>query len=84
MNATITATIRQLAHEEGAWVKLTRLRAALPNTNRAELDKTLRQMNRSRELCLNPEMNQKALTQEDWDAAVTVGDTPNHIVQLLN
>lgn len=77
---TIHRALRNLESEEGAWVSITRLRAALPNADRDHMDKLLVRMNRDRRIILNPEMNQKALTEADWDAAVTVGDTPNHIV----
>ena len=78
--ATIEATIADL--NASGWVALRRLRAALPQIPADQLDRTLRAMRRAGRIALNPEMNQKALSDQDRAAAVIVGDTPNHLVTL--
>ena len=80
IEATIEATIADL--NTSGWVALRRLRAALPQIPADQLDRTLRAMRRAGRITLNPEMNQKALSDLDRAAAVIVGDTPNHLVTL--
>ena len=80
IETTIEATIADL--NTSGWVALRRLRAALPQIPADQLDRTLRAMRRAGRIALNPEMNQKALSDQDRAAAVIVGDTPNHLVTL--
>lgn len=73
---------RELAREPGAWVGLARLRSVLTDLPVDEVDCELIRMNRMPDVRLNPEMNQKALSDHDRAAAVVVGDTPNHLLSI--
>lgn len=72
--------VRDLASREGGWVSLNQLRTALPDVDRAELDRALTAMTDSHEVDLIAEVNQKALTSEDWDAALTYGPQAKHLI----
>jgi hypothetical protein len=78
----IRAAYRELAREPGAWVGLARLRSVLADLPVDEVDRELVRMNRLPDVHLNPEMNQKALSNDDRAAAVVVGDTPNHLLSI--
>jgi hypothetical protein len=67
---------------EGGWVSLTRLRERLRDVPRAELDAALRQMYRSQRVNLIPQSNQRALTQQDRDAAFYIGAEHKHHIYI--
>lgn len=80
--ADIRATYESLADEPGAWVGLARLRAALADVPRADLDAALLEMVRARGVMLNPEFNQKTLTPADRHAAIRLGGENTHLLAI--
>lgn len=80
--ARIRAAYADLAREPGAWVSLTKLRPLLGDAPRADVDEALRQMNRMPDVNIVPESNQKALTPQDRDAAVNIGDQDKHLLWI--
>lgn len=81
----IETRIRTAYHQlnQVGWVGLTDLRAALADLDQTEVDATLRDMSRARTAVLAPGANQKALSQADRDAAVTIGVTRCHMVSIV-
>ena len=71
-----------LTPRPGGWVSLTRLRTALADTPRAELDAALQTLNRTPGVSLIPEENQKVLTAADRDAAIVIGDHAKHLLAI--
>lgn len=78
----IRAAYRSLVASPGGWVSLTRLRPALGDVPRAEVDDALRRLYREPDVNLVPESNQKVLTPEDRAAAVHVGDQDKHLIGI--
>jgi hypothetical protein len=78
----IRAAYTELAPEPGTWVILTKLRPLLGDVTRAEVDDVLTRMNRMPDVNIVPESNQKTLTQQDRDAAVTIGDQEKHLLWI--
>ncbi|GLX00617.1 hypothetical protein [Microtetraspora sp. NBRC 16547] len=78
----IRATYAELAKEPGAWVSLTRLRPLLSDVPREDLDEALRRMNRMPGVNIVPASDQKALTWQDRDAAVIIGDQDKHFLWI--
>ncbi|KIQ15384.1 hypothetical protein [Rhodococcus sp. MEB064] len=78
----IRDTYTELAREPGAWVRLSRLRPALADIPRADLDDALARLRRASDVSLIPEENQKTLTDEDRAAAVDVGNQQNHLLAI--
>lgn len=66
----------------GAWVALHRLRAALPDLPRAELDDALRELYPEPGVHIVAEDNLKALTAEDRAAALHLGGRPLHAIRI--
>ena len=79
----VRAAYDQLAAEPGSLVMLSRLRGRFPNVPRDELDRILRDLEDQRIIHLEPESNQKALTQADRDAALRLGPQDVHAVKYL-
>jgi hypothetical protein len=71
-----------LATERGAWVSLTRLRAALPGLPKDDIDKALVRLGKEPDVNLEPEANQKRLTAEDRRAAVRIGGEYRHLLAI--
>lgn len=86
--ASLEDRIRQvyadLAPRPGGWLSLTRLRAELADTERADLDAALRALFRAPDVSLIPEENQKALTAADHDAAIVIGPEPKHLIAIAS
>jgi len=78
----IRAAYRELATKPDAWVSLTRLRPLLGEVPRATVDETLVRMNRMKDVNIVPEANQKMLSKEDRDAAVTIGEQEKHLLWI--
>jgi hypothetical protein len=72
----------QLTSRPGGWVSLTRLRAALTDTGRSDVDEALRALSRTPGISLIPEENQKVLTAEDRDAAIMIGPEHKHLIAI--
>lgn len=64
-------------------VRLAELRARLPLHSRESLYAALVRMQRAGTIVLYREDNTPALTHEDHDAAIMVGDCPRHLALLL-
>lgn len=78
----IRGAYQNLASRPGKWVSLTELRQLLPNSNHSEVDDVLRRMNRTPEVHIVPESNQKALSQADREAAVRIGGQDSHLISI--
>lgn len=78
----VRTTYAELAREPGAWVRLSRLRPALADIPRSDLDDALARLRRAPDVSLIPEENQKTLTDEDRAAAVVVGNQDNHLLAI--
>lgn len=61
------------------WCSLTDLRKHLAEYPRQLVSETLARMERTPNVNIVPEANQKVLTDEDWDAAVWVGGQRKHL-----
>ena len=77
----IRAAYERLAPRPGSLVRLARLREELRDP-RAEVDAALVALYRARGVSVVPEEDQKALTAEDRDAAVVIGDKPKHLIAI--
>jgi hypothetical protein len=71
-----------LTPRPGGWVSLTRLRTALGDTPRADVDAALHTLFRPPGVSLIPEENQKVVTAADRDAAVVIGDENKHLIAI--
>ncbi|MCS7483882.1 hypothetical protein ACFFQW_32560 [Umezawaea endophytica] len=81
-DADIRAAYDELVSRPGAWVSLTRLRAALPHLSRDEVDDALVRLNLEPWAYLIPEANQKTLSEADREAAVHVGGEDKHLLSI--
>jgi len=77
----IRAAYASLA-EPGGRLLLSRLRERLADLPREHVDAELRRLDRERAITLKPELNQKALTQDDRDAAISVAGDAKHLVVI--
>ncbi|WP_424531363.1 hypothetical protein ACOZ38_15480 [Sphaerisporangium viridialbum] len=82
VEARIRAAYAELAEKPGTWIGLTEIRELISDLPRAAVDQTLRLMNRMPDVTLIPESNQKTLSQEDREAAVTIGDQAKHALWI--
>lgn len=80
----VRAAYVNLAAHRGGWVDLVRLRDALPNVSKHELDAALTRMYRLPDVSLVPQENQRILTQADREAAVNIGDQDKHRIMIGN
>jgi hypothetical protein len=71
-----------LADRPGDWVGLRRLRAALPDIARADLDRELVRLYQDPGVSIIPEENQKTLTDADRAASVRIGTKENHVIAI--
>ncbi|MEU8038375.1 hypothetical protein [Streptosporangium sp. NPDC049078] len=78
----IRAAYRELATKPDAWVSLTKLRPLLGEVPRATVDETLIRMNRMKDVNIVPESNQKMLSKQDREAAVTIGEQEKHLLWI--
>lgn len=78
----VRSAYRDLADGPGAMVRLTRLRAALPEVSTDDLDAALRNLLHARHISLLPEENQKVLTDADDAAAILIGGQRNHLIAM--
>lgn len=82
VEARIRAAYTRLAREPGTWVGLAEVRSLLRDVPRADVDATLTRLFLINGVNLIPESNQKTLTQQDRDAAVTIGDQDKHLLWI--
>jgi hypothetical protein len=71
-----------LAKSSGDFVMLADLRGELADVPRAEVDAILIQLNRTPEVNLIPESNQKVLTAAERAAAVSIGNEDKHLISI--
>lgn len=71
-----------LVDRPGGWVGLRRLRDALPDVSRSDLDQELTRLYRVPGVSLIPEENQKTLTDGDRAAALRIGGKDNHVMAI--
>jgi hypothetical protein len=71
-----------LTARPGDHLMLADLREALPDVSTATLDAALVRLNRSRDVALVPESNQKMLTAVQRAAAVTIGNQFKHLIAI--
>lgn len=82
LDERIRAAYTSLVAKPGDFVMLDELREALPEVSRAELDAALVTMNRSADVHLIPESNQKVLTPRQRQAAVSIGNQHRHLLGI--
>ena len=71
-----------LAENPGDLVALSLLRARLADVTRADLDHILREMDRRREIHLDPDPSRNSLPQHALDAAIVVGGEEKHLITI--
>ena len=72
----------QLSVKQQDWVRLVRLRAALPQLTPTDVDAALMVMISTGEVHLAPDSNRKALTPEDHRDAIHIGNEALHILAI--
>jgi hypothetical protein len=82
LESRIRSAYTKLAAAPGAWVSLTRLRPLLDDVPRQYVDEALILIERSPDVTLVPESNQKTLTQQDREAAVIIGGQNKHLLWI--
>ncbi|WP_423463348.1 hypothetical protein ACO229_00505 [Promicromonospora sp. MS192] len=78
----LRAAYAALAPERGAWVGLARLRHAVGDLPRADVDAALLRLVLEPDVRLNPEFNQKILTPQDRAAALRTGGEDVHLMSI--
>ncbi|WP_436528744.1 hypothetical protein [Actinoplanes sp. HUAS TT8] len=74
----------ELVGRPGGHVMLADLRDSLPGVERSELDATLVRMNRSSDVHITPESNQKSLTARERAGAVSIGNQERHLIAIVS
>lgn len=82
IEARIRKAYGELAPRAGAWVMLAKLRAALGQVPREDVDATLVRLNQAPDVRLIPESNQKVLTADERAAAVSIGNQDKHLIAI--
>lgn len=82
LKVRIREAYQAMAPGPRGWVSLADIRRKLGDVGRHELDAALRELERAPDVNIVPESNQKALTDEDRRAAVTIGDQPKHFLAI--
>ena len=72
----------KLRPRPGGWVSIAHLRAELADAPRADVDAALHTLHRTAGVSMIREENQKVLTTEDRDAAVTIGGQDKHLIAI--
>jgi hypothetical protein len=71
-----------VVQQPGDYIMLAQLREALPDVSRSDLDAALIQLNRSPDVNVVPESNQKVLTEAERAAAVSIGNQLKHLIAI--
>ncbi|WP_306204685.1 hypothetical protein [Actinoplanes sp. RD1] len=71
-----------LAAHSGDLVSLHLVRERLSDVRRADLDRVLREMDRHRDIHLDPDPRRNALPREALDGAITIGGEEKHLITL--
>lgn len=82
VEARIRKAYEELAPNPGAWVKLADLRPLLGGVARSEQDQALVKLNRTQDVSIVPESNQKVLMDRDHAAAVRIGNQFKHLIAI--
>ncbi|AGZ44167.1 hypothetical protein AFR_29530 [Actinoplanes friuliensis DSM 7358] len=72
----------EVAESPGDLVSLFSIRERLADFDRAELDRALKEMDRRREIHLDPDPRRNELPQEVLDAAIAVGGEDKHLLTI--
>jgi hypothetical protein len=78
----IRAAYEALAARPGAWVSLTRLRVALSELTRHDVDEALLRIDLQPHVYLIAEANQKILSDADRAAAIRIGGENKHLLSI--
>jgi hypothetical protein len=71
-----------LAPRAGAWISISEIRRKLSDATPTDLDTALRDLERAPDVNIVPQSNQKALTEDDRRAAVTIGGQRKHFLAI--
>jgi hypothetical protein len=82
LETRIRKAYTQLAPQAGDYVMLADLRTELHGVPKTEVDAALIRLNRSSDVHLVPESNQKVLTEEQRSAAVSIGNQHKHLLAI--
>lgn len=82
VGARVIDGYEELVYEPGGWVMLTRLRDHLADIDREELDEVLSALFRDGRIKLISEVNQRALTDQDRSAAISIGGDHKHLYSV--
>ena len=80
--ACIEAGYRSLAATPGQFVSLRELRLRLPARPRPDVDKALAALFTAQRINLIPQSNQRALSDEDREAALRIGGEYKHLISI--
>lgn len=72
----------ELAETPGDLVSLLSLRKRLPDVDRTDLDRVLREMDRRRDIHLDPDPGRNELPPEALDAVIVVGGEDKHLLTI--
>ncbi|HEY8471190.1 MAG TPA: hypothetical protein VIL37_00950 [Natronosporangium sp.] len=78
----IRKAYHRLATRPGDWVKLSKLRPLLGGIDRATIDQALVALYPARDVSIEPQSDQKTLTDADWAAAVYIGNEAKHVIAI--
>jgi hypothetical protein len=82
LESLIREAYQELSVKPQDWVRLAKLRPKLNGAGKDEVDEVLLAMVRTGLVHLAPSSNRKALTDEDNDAAITIGGQDKHLMAI--
>lgn len=82
LEAQIRKAYGELAPRAGAWVMLDKIRRALGDAPRGDVDAALLSLFRAPDVRIVPESNQKVLTDSERAAAVRIGNQDKHLIAI--
>jgi hypothetical protein len=82
VDGRIRATYVELATEPEAWVNLNRVRTALADLSRDDVDQALLRLDLQPQVYLIPESNQKTLTDAERAASIRIGGEDKHLLSI--
>ncbi|MDI6103422.1 hypothetical protein QLQ12_32920 [Actinoplanes sp. NEAU-A12] len=78
----VRAAYLDLARTPGDWIRLVAIRARLTDVARSEQDRVLTEMDRRREIHLDPDPARNELPQDALDAAILIGGEAKHLITI--
>jgi len=78
----IRGLYEQLSVKSGDWVRLARIRPQTEGVDREAVDAVLAKMIKTDLVHLAPDSNRKALTGEDHEAAIRIGNEDKHLLAI--